>query len=444
MHGEVERATATPWAVEAARATGLQAQVVAAASAFPRHHGAQKDLAEAIVSRWSHLPAARQARAKRFHLSSGVDFRYHALPAQDWQALRGFGARGKVWFEVGLQLAEQALAQALERAHWAPQSLDALYFVSITGVSAPSMDAWLVGRLGLNRFIKRVPIFGLGCGGGAMGLARVADFLKAYPRGRAALVSVELCSLTFQAQDASPANMIASGLFGDGAAAVLLEGGQAGRGRASVPDGANARQAALSAPEPAAVSRSAAAASPPMESPLPVASLSISATTPPPPTCSPNAERPDTGRTQTGRPTVLATRSVLFENTPHLMGWAVVDEGFQIELSPELPKLVREHLGAETDAFLADQDLSRNDIAAYLAHTGGPKVLDAVAAALDLPPAALERSRANLRAYGNLSSAAVLVILEDFMTREVPPPGSYALLFAMGPGFALELVLLRW
>ena len=102
--------------------------------------------------------------------------------------------------------------------------LDAIFFVSVTGIASPSIDARLINRMNLRPNIKRIPIFGLGCVAGAAGIARAADYVRAYPDHNAVLVSVELCSLTWQRKDLSVANLISSGLFGDGSAAVIVSG----------------------------------------------------------------------------------------------------------------------------------------------------------------------------------------------------------------------------
>ena len=96
----------------------------------------------------------------------------------------------------------------------------------MTGIARPSIDAQLINRMNLRANIKRVPIFGLGCVAGAAGIARAADYVRAFPQHHAALVSVELCSLTWQHKDFSVANIISSGLFGDGAAAVVISGAE--------------------------------------------------------------------------------------------------------------------------------------------------------------------------------------------------------------------------
>src|SRR5438477_6906285 len=140
----------------------------------------------------------------------------------------------------------------------------------------------------------------------------------------------------------------------------------------------------------------------------------------------------------------LATRSVFYPDSEDVMGWEVSERGFRIVLSREVPTMVERHLGGDVDLFLASQGISRADIGSWIIHTGGPNVLEAVARALELPERALDASWECLRRVGNLSSASVLLVLQDFLTRRRPAPGTYSLMAAMGPGFCSELVLLRW
>jgi alkylresorcinol/alkylpyrone synthase len=127
-----------------------------------------------------------------------------------------------------------------------------------------------------------------------------------------------------------------------------------------------------------------------------------------------------------------------------MMGWQVSEKGFNITLSPEVPTLIRENLGQNMDDFLSAHDLKRRDIGSWVLHTGGPKVLEATAAALDLHDGELDASWDCLKKVGNLSSASVLVVLEDVMRNRRPEPGTLGILAAMGPGFCSELLLLRW
>jgi alkylresorcinol/alkylpyrone synthase len=141
---------------------------------------------------------------------------------------------------------------------------------------------------------------------------------------------------------------------------------------------------------------------------------------------------------------VLATRSAFYPDTEWVMGWDFVDSGFKVVLSAKVPEVVRQHVRGDVDAFLAAHGLDRSSVRHWIAHTGGPKVLEAFGEALELPPGALDRSWRSLEEVGNLSSASVLFVLGDLLESGEARPGDLGLLAAMGPGFSAELVLLRW
>jgi alkylresorcinol/alkylpyrone synthase len=319
--------------------------------------------------------AAATARLDAMKRAIGVEGRYFALPLGDYVTKRSFAARNDAWIEAALRIAERAANDALERAGLGPKDVDHVFFVTVTGIATPSIDARLVNRLGLRSNVKRTPMFGLGCVAGAAGTARASDYLRAFPDEVALLVAVELCSLTFQLDDFSTANVLASGLFGDGGAAAVLTGG---------------------------------------------------------------ARAGDRG------PRVVATRSIFYPETEEVMGWKIVDSGFKLFLTNAVPRIARDHMRGDVDAFLAEHGLARKDIAHWVAHTGGPRILEAFEQSLELAPGALSSSWSSLRRFGNLSSASVLFVLGDFLSSGEVEPGDYGLLFAMGPGFCSELVLLRW
>jgi alkylresorcinol/alkylpyrone synthase len=168
-------------------------------------------------------------RVRRLHQAVKVGGRHLALPPEQYNELKGFGAFNDAFIRVGLQVAEDALTAGLKATGLAPGDIDALFTATVTGVATPSLDARLFHRMPLRPDIKRIPMFGLGCVAGAAGIARVHDYLRAYPDQVAVLLCVELCSLTLQHKDLSVANLIASGLFGDGGAAVICVGEQRAR-----------------------------------------------------------------------------------------------------------------------------------------------------------------------------------------------------------------------
>jgi alkylresorcinol/alkylpyrone synthase len=348
-------------------------KIISAASAYPKHYYSQDVLLTALRTYWAD-ELSRPETLDRLHSRASVDGRHLAYPMADYYTMQTFGDFNHAWMRAAEDLGSQALCRALTRAGITPQQLDAIFFVSVTGVCSPSIDAKLVNRMQLSPNIKRMPIFGLGCVAGAAGISRAADYVRAFPDHVAALVSVELCSLTLQKKDLSVANLISSGLFGDGAAAVLVAG----------------------------------------------------------------ANLPQLG------PEILATRSTFYPDTEDVMGWDITEKGFQIVLSPSVPEVIREHLGTDVDAFLRKHDLTRQDINSWIMHTGGPKVLEATQDALGVGREALHHSWECLRKTGNLSSASVLCVLEEYMERHRPRSGDLSVLAAAGPGFCSELVLLKW
>ena len=347
-------------------------RIASVGSALPKHYFPQEVLTERLKEYWGSRLNSPQL-LDRLYKNCAVDGRFLSLAPEAYYGITNFGQANNAWIKCAMEIGEQALCKALVGAGLTPGEIDAIFMISVTGIASPSLDARLANRMGFPPRIKRIPIFGLGCVAGAAGLARASDYVRGFPGHVAALLSVELCTLTLQRDDISMANLISAGLFGDGAAAVIVAGAD------RQPDGLQ----------------------------------------------------------------VLATRSVFYPDTEHIMGWEITDKGFQIVLSPNLPALIEEHLGEDVEAFLSDYGLEHDDIGCWVLHTGGPRILEATANALKLPREALEVSWDCLRRVGNLSSASVLLVLEEFMRRR-PAPGTYGLLAAMGPGFCSELVLLRW
>ncbi len=198
-------------------------KILSAASALPPNYYPQQVLLDAFKAHWGER-LGRLDILDRLHSATRVDGRYLALPIEAYLDMKRWGEFNNVWIRVAQELGEKALSCALQKAGLTPKDVNALYFVSVTGIASPSIDALLVNRMGLNPHVKRNPIFGLGCVAGAAGIGRASDFVKAYPDQVAALVSVELCSLTLQQDDVTVANLISAGLFGDGAAAVIVAG----------------------------------------------------------------------------------------------------------------------------------------------------------------------------------------------------------------------------
>ncbi len=347
-------------------------RIAAVRGTLPPHRYEQADITAALASTIG-VTGHQVAALQRLHANAGVSTRHLALPLERYASLDDFGKANDEFLRVAVDLASEALLLALADAGLTPQDVDVVMSTTVTGLAVPSIDARVAAAVGMREDVRRVPLFGLGCVAGAAGVARLHDHLVGHPGHVAVLLAVELCSLTLQRDDTSPANLVATGLFGDGAAAVVMTG----------------------------------------------------------------ADRGDAG------PEVLASRSRLYPGTQRAMGWDVGSGGLKVVLGVEVPELVRSHVGDDVDRFLAESDLTRADVAWWVAHPGGPKVLEALATALEVPREALGVTWASLDRIGNLSSASVLHVLEDTLRDHAPAARTHGVLMAMGPGFCLETVLLR-
>jgi len=190
---------------------------------LPRHRYEQAELTEAFADLCLG-PDGDHALLRRLHKNAQVSSRHLALPLERYGELADFGAANDAFVEAGVDLGAQAIGEALQRCGIRPDEVDLVMSTTVTGVAAPSLEARIANRVGLRPDVKRVPMFGLGCVAGAAGIARLHDYLRGWPDQVAVLLSVELCSLTIQRADTSTANLVASGLFGDGAAAVVAVG----------------------------------------------------------------------------------------------------------------------------------------------------------------------------------------------------------------------------
>jgi alkylresorcinol/alkylpyrone synthase len=349
-------------------------------SALPENRYSQAVLTQALKQYWGSR-LTNPEKIDWLHERVRVSTRHLAFPMQKYFEFDSWGETNDAWFEAAQDLGERAIDAALKNAGLSRRDLHALFVVSVTGVASPSLDARLINRMDLRPDIKRTPIFGVGCVGGALGISRAADHTLAYPVQNAAILAVETCSLTLKRDDFSTTNMIATGLFGDGAAAVIVSGADSPTSRA--------------------------------------------------------------GRDGSG-PKILGTRSFFYPGTEEIMGWEISEGGFKVVLSPLLSDLIRSNLGRDVDTFLEGHDLSREDIGSWVIHTGGPRVLQAMQDSLGLTDRDAQLSWENLDRVGNLSSASVLMVLEDTMKGRRPGPGTLGLLVAMGPGFCSEMILLRW
>jgi alkylresorcinol/alkylpyrone synthase len=357
--------------------------LTALATALPREVVRQEDARSLVTALFKDQLADDDQRLFAVFENTGIEQRHICMPLEWYAGDHDFGERNCLYIEHALALASRAIRDVLDLAGLAAGDVDHLMFVSSTGLATPSLDARLANALGLRRDVRRTPIWGLGCAGGAAGLARAREFALADPGARVLLVSLELCSLTFQRREVTRRNLVATSLFSDGAAAALVLGPAARRGASS-------------------------------------------------------------GAAGPGRPlALLAAHSTLWPDTLDVMGWEVDAGGLHVVFSRDIPTIVRDWVRPNLDAFLAAHGLDLGTLTHVVAHPGGPKVLSAYAEALGLPAGAFRHSAAVLRECGNMSSPTCLFVLERALAAGDIGEGDTAVLAALGPGFASEYVLMR-
>jgi alkylresorcinol/alkylpyrone synthase len=363
------------------RLAALSPAIVGTGTALAKYRYRQTELAATVQAA---LPEGmlRNGKLQRFFETVQVEERHFVLPVERILSLGGFKERNDIYIEAALNLGEEALRKALADAGIEARDVAMLATTSVTGIAVPSLDARLMNRIDFSPNLVRLPLFGLGCLGGAAGVARVAEWLRGNPDKCAVLLSVETCSLAFQ-RSPDIGNLVSVGLFGDGAVAVVLAG----------------------AKHPLA-----------------------------------------TGRPFGTRARVLGSLSTFFPNSERVMGWDIGDNGFTPVLSADVPDIVREHAPKAVDALLAKFKLPRAKVHRWVMHPGGPKVIDAMQESLGIAPAALAPPRRHLARVGNLSSASVLFILDEHRRcfSASKEQGPYGVMMALGPAFCAEVLLLRF
>ena len=282
----------------------------------------------------------------------------------------------------GVQAIEQCLTNELFLKKSIPYSeIDALFFISSTGISTPSIDARIMNKLPFSPHMKRIPIWGLGCAGGASGLSRAYEYCKAFPDSKVLILSVELCSLTFQRNDRTKSNLIGTSLFADGVACACVVGNSVN-----------------------------------------VAEISQLSTL----------------------PTIIDTQSTIMKDSEDVMGWEVKNEGLYVVFSKDIPAIISTWLRPNVIKLLSEHKVEICQINHFIAHPGGKKVLEAYEQSLGMEPEKTKISFDVLREHGNMSSATLLYVLKRFMKLDSIKPGDYGLAAALGPGFSSELLLLKW
>lgn len=356
----------------------LNPRLIALATAVPPNVVSQDDVKH-LAARLFAATLGPDDRLLEVYENAEIEKRHTCVSLAWLGQPHPFGERNDLYIENAARLGTEVAIAALDHAGLSSREVDHLIFVSSTGLATPSIDALLANALGCRVDVRRTPIWGLGCAGGAAGLARARDFALADPTARVLLVTLELCSLTFQPDDVSKRNLVAASLFADGAAAAVVVGRD--------------------------VAARVSAACRPLE--------------------------------------VLASQSILWKDSLDVMGWTVDGAGLHVVFSRDIPSIVRENVRPSMAAFLDRNGLGIDDVHHLVTHPGGVKVLRAYAEALGVAPERFRHAREVLRDYGNMSSPSCLFVLERYLEAGDIGAGERAVVSALGPGFCAEYVLLR-
>ncbi|GAA1903306.1 hypothetical protein GCM10009716_11590 [Streptomyces sodiiphilus] len=318
--------------------------------------------------------------AGRIFSGAGVR-RRHTVADPRHEDISGWttAARMRRYAEQAPPLGHRAVTRALAGAGLAPEDVGLLTVASCTGYSTPGLDIELAASLGLRPDAQRLLVGHMGCYAALPALRGTADYVRTHRRP-AVLLCLELTSLHLQPPTTDPQQVVCHALFGDAAAAVVLQPGPPGGG-----------------PGPAAA--------------------------------------PGLG--------VVDTASLTDPSGRDEMTWTVTDHGFRMGLTARVPDILAKHVRPAVEDLLHRNGLALPDVAGWAVHPGGPRILDTVETELALPAEALGPSRAVLAELGNCSSPTVLLILDRLLRNGAPPPGSPVVAMAFGPGLTLCATLLR-
>ncbi|KOP83171.1 type III polyketide synthase [Cytobacillus solani] len=282
----------------------------------------------------------------------------HFVKGMDWfREDRSFKERNDAYIDGAVELGIEAIENCLKSNRFlkkeiSTNDIDAIFCISSSGLATPSIEARIMNKLPFAPHTKRIPIWGLGCAGGASGLSRAYEYCLAFPDAKVLVLTIELCSLTFQRNDRSKSNLIGTSLFADGVACTLVTGDHT--------DKASFQRLECS-------------------------------------------------------PLIIATQSTLLPDSLGIMGWEVKNEGLYVVFSKDIPSIVEGWLKPNVTSFLSEQQMGIKEIQHFIAHPGGKKVLDAYVQSLGIDPSMTNKSLEVLKSYGNMSSSTILYVLKRFM-----------------------------
>jgi alkylresorcinol/alkylpyrone synthase len=328
-------------------------------TATPRYNMSQEEIKRLVKDIFSYTTRQVERLLPVFD-NACVHERQFVVEKSWFTKEHSFEEKNNLYQTLAKEYSVQAIDQCLQNNHFLTDSIpyeaiDMILFVSSSGISAPSMDVHVINERPFRKDIRRIPLWGLGCAGGAMGLSTASDWISANPEKTALVVCCELCSLTFQKGDVKKSNIVGTALFGDGISSALIVG----------------------------------------------------------------KKSPYLNYRKIASPKVVSTSSLLKPKSIDVMGWDVTNRGLEVIFSKSIPSLVESFWKEHIESFLRDQHLSENDIHSYIAHPGGKKVLEAMEGVLHTSKDKLKHSYNVLSAHGNMSSSTVLYVLEEWMKEKV-------------------------
>lgn len=304
----------------------------------------------------------------------------------DWYKQdHSFTEKNNIYIESSVKYGAEAINRCLSSEIYLNKpiplmEIEAFFFVSSTGLATPSIDARIMNQLPFQSHTKRIPLWGLGCAGGASGLSRAFEYCKAFPYSKVIVLSVELCSLTFQRNDYSKSNIIGTSLFADGVACACVVGDQ-----------------------------------------VDVRSLSA----------------------LHALPSIEDTQSTLLAHSEDIMGWDIRDQGLFVIFSKDIPQITRTWLQPNVEQFMIKNHIKTTEIEHFILHPGGRKVIEAYEECLNIDRTKTHHSFKVLEEHGNMSSATIFFVLNRIMHNEGKKK-DLGIVAALGPGFSSELLLLKW
>ncbi|MBM7584286.1 alkylresorcinol/alkylpyrone synthase [Bacillus pakistanensis] len=330
-------------------------KIIAVETTLPPYRISQEQVARFAKNLFSNSFRDINRLLKVFQ-NGDIESRYFVKDLEWFSRSHTFQEKNDAFIENAVSLGSKAIQACIESQDKLNyDNIDAIITVCTTGLATPSIEARIMNQLPFPENVKRIPIWGLGCAGGVSGLSRAHEYCLAYPDANVLVLSIELCSLTFQHGDHSKSNLVGTSLFGDGVACALVCGDK---------------------------------------------SMLVDSN----------------GQVF---PAIVTTQSTLMKDSLDVMGWDIRNEGLFVVFSKDIPTIVKNWLGPNVSGFLEQNQLQTSDLKHFVAHPGGKKVLEAYQEALNFSSDMIELSLKVLKKYGNMSSATVLYVLKEFLDKEI-------------------------